>query len=178
MQREYYLKKLGPQISQPPYQGLQAQARTLPMPLNEKANGSLRVERKQPSGCWPKASSTGPPGLFTHTPPAVSASGIFAFAPWVRVYYYSTNMNPAGELWRFDAAAQGPGICWSSTPAASVQLFTVWVLTSLQGASTRVQPLQVNPKASRPPIKHGTILGRKYRQPSDWHSSKHEPEHF
>lgn len=69
--------------------------------------------------------------VYSHAP-AVSVTVLFAFAPWVRLYYHSTNTNPAGELKRSDTSAQ-LGICCHSTPRiwlASVRFLTMWDFTS------------------------------------------------
>lgn len=86
---------------------------------------------------------------------------LFAFAPWVRILYVSTNTKPAGDLKRSDASAQH----WGLRPQHPKDLACFWVFphnvrfTSVLEAG--VEQLRPNSDTHNPPTKKkGTVLAK------------------
>lgn len=114
----------------------------------------MRVLAKgQPSGV----------NVWVYSPsPVVSATALFALAPWVRVYYYSTNLSPkraegirglCTELGDLLPAPDGSGLLLSISPQCEISPPFGKHVPELNNWGQILKP-------SHWPIKHGTIWAK------------------
>lgn len=118
------------------------------------------MKGKQSSGSWSEASSMGVERSCLLTHPSRFSDCLLVFAPWVRVYYYPTMVNPTGKLKRSGIPAQ-PGVLLRQSPKDLARFWCISsqceVLTCSLGPCASVQQLRPNPEAPHPPIKHGMV---------------------